>query len=220
MPDPSVVVRSSLGGYPILPVSEAWPVCGDAGCRRKMSLFLQIDIEPSFGLSVPAGSVLSIFQCIAHDDPLEPVDLIAPKNEEALAPDYWNRTYSALFLAAPDRQLQLAEREPHVEYAGLASQRESEPPARSAEALNFKNIKVGGVPFWVQKPRQWRCSCGAKMSFLCSVPENTFFPCVAGSPAQPGGRAGRYFLFLGLSIYVFACSARCHPRALIPILQN
>ncbi|HLJ19510.1 MAG TPA: hypothetical protein VKU84_04895, partial [Stellaceae bacterium] len=84
----------------------------------------------------------------------------------------------------------------------------------------YKNIKLGGVPFWIQKPKHWNCSCGSTMEFLCSVPGNLPFPRAEGSPRQPNGRPDCYFLFLGLSIYIFACRARCHPRAVVAVRQN
>src|SRR2546421_4726108 len=60
-------VRASIGGYPILPIGESWPVCAEDGCNRRMALFLQFDVEDRFGLPFETGSTLGIFQCIEHD---------------------------------------------------------------------------------------------------------------------------------------------------------
>lgn len=220
MTDPSEVIRASLGGYPILPLGESWPVCAEPGCNRRLALFFQLDVEDRFGLPFAAGSTLSIFQCLEHDDPFDDVDAMSPKPQERLPDKYWDQASCAMFLAAPGEQQQLAEREPFVGYSRLIFTAEREPHARSVEALNFKNMKVGGFPFWIQKPKRWRCCCGAAMEFLCSVPEDLMFPRVVGSPRQPNGRADSYFLFLGLSTYVFACRARCHPRAVVAVRQH
>lgn len=48
-----------------------------------------------------------------------------------------------------------------------------------------REIKIGGLPFWVQKPVSWTCSCGADMEFLCQVPGNMRFSRAEGSPRQP-----------------------------------
>jgi uncharacterized protein YwqG len=45
MKDASAVIRSSIGGYPILPTGEAWPVCTEDGCNQRLALFLQVDID-------------------------------------------------------------------------------------------------------------------------------------------------------------------------------
>jgi hypothetical protein len=183
-------------------------------------LFLQFDIDGRFSLPFDSGSTLSIFQCIQHDDAFEALDTKSPKPHERLPDNYWLHSNYAIFFAAPGQQHQLAEREPFLKHSKIITNPEVEPHARSIEALNYKNIKIGGFPFWLQKPKRWHCSCGAKMEFLCSIPSNLPFPRNEGSPRQPNGRADSYFLFLGLSTYVFACRARCHPRAVVAVRQN
>lgn len=221
MTDPSAVIRASIGGYPVLPPGEAWPVCAREQCNQRLTLFLQFDVEDRFGLPFERGSTLTIFQCIKHDDPFDQLNLISPTKPYARLPDsYWDHPKYAIFFTAPGEQQQLAEREPFLKYSRLVFNAEPEPNARSIEALNYKDIKIGGLPFWVQKPQRWSCSCGEKMEFLCSIPGDLQYPRVDGSPRQPNGRADSYFLFLGLSTYVFICRARCHPRAVVAVMQN
>src|SRR5215813_2660886 len=73
------IIRSSIGGYPVVPAGQSMPVCSEGGCGKPMSLFLQLVIEDRFGLPFEAGSVLSVFQCIEHDDPFEELDTKSPK---------------------------------------------------------------------------------------------------------------------------------------------
>ena len=218
--DASEVIRSSIGGYPILPAGESWPVCTEDGCNQRLALFLQFDVEDGFGLPFERGSTLSIFQCLRHDDPFEELDAKSPAPHEPLPDKYWLHASYAIFFVPPGQQRQLTEREPFLGYSRLVAQPEVEPAPRSVEALNYKNMKIGGLPFWIQKPKLWNCSCGSAMAFLCSVPGDLPFPRTNGSPRQPNGRADSYFLFLGLSTYVFACRARCHPRAVVAVRQN
>jgi predicted DNA-binding WGR domain protein len=71
-------LRSSVGGWPILPRGTSWPVCRENGCGKELALFFQIELTADMGLPFPAGSVLSVFQCSTHDDPFEPLDALAP----------------------------------------------------------------------------------------------------------------------------------------------
>jgi hypothetical protein len=221
MADPNRVVRSSIGGYPVLPAGEAPPVCTEDGCNRAMSLFMQFDIDDAMSLPFETGSTFSVFQCLKHDDPFEELDTRFPgEAAERLPENYWSHRNYAMFFAPPGGQRQSAEREPFVGYARLLFEREPEPDARSTAAMNFRSIKVGGSPFWVQKPKLWRCSCGSDMEFLCSIPGNLQFPRAEGSPRQTNGRQDSHFLFLGLATYVFACRSRCSPRAVVAVRQN
>jgi hypothetical protein len=115
--DPSA---SSLGGYPILPGGQAWPVCVEDGCTQKMSLFFQFDIADSLGLTIPVGATLTVFQCLIHDDPFEPLDTLFPKKSHKPLPEnYRDHQNYAIFLRAPGDQRQVAEQEPWVEHSRL-----------------------------------------------------------------------------------------------------
>jgi len=219
--DPSEVVRSSIGGYPVLPLGQSWPVCTAAQCGQSMALFLQFAIADRFGLPFETGATLSVFQCVRHDDPFDKLDMTSPaKPHDCLPSNYWHRSRYAIFFAGAGQQQLLVEREPYLSYSKLVFTAERELPPRSIEALNYKDIKIGGIPFWLQKPVRWQCSCGAGMRFLCSMPPDLQHPRVDGSPAQPNGRANSYFLFLGPAAYVFVCEARCDPRAVVAVVQN
>jgi hypothetical protein len=221
VPDPDRVIRSSVGGYPVLPDNEDWPVCTADGCNRRMSLFLQFAVEDGMGLGFENGSTLSVFQCLKHDDPFEELDTRFPSKRDDCLPDaYWNHLNYAMFFTAPGGQRQLTQREPHIRYSRLSPVREPEPDSLSHAAMNFRHVKIGGSPFWVQQPKLWRCSCGSDMQFLCSMPGDLHYPRAEDSPCQSNGRRDSYFLFLGLATYVFACLARCNPRAVVAVRQN
>jgi hypothetical protein len=212
-------LRSSIGGYPVLPEGEAWPVCAE--CQQKMALFLQIEVADAFGLPFEAGSVLSVFHCIEHDDPFEDLDMRAPKRSApALPANYWDHSNYAIRFTSPGHDHQLAEIDPSLVHSRLAFSEEVEPKPKSVQGLNFRDIRVGGSPFWIQKAKVWACSCGSEMTFVASVPGNLRFPRVAGSPKQPNGGPDTYFLFLGLHTYLFACNARCDARAVVAVRQN
>ena len=172
-------------------------------------------------LPFATGSTLSVFQCLKHDDPFEELDTRFPgKQDDCLPENYWSHQNYAVRFTAPDRQRQLEEREPFVDCSKLLLAREPEPDTRSLAAMNFRHIKIGGSPFWIQQPRVWRCSCGAEMQFLCSLPGDLQFPRTEDSPRQTSGRADSHFLFLGLFAYLFACKARCDPRAVVVVRQT
>lgn len=218
---PDEIIRSSIGGYPVLPTGETWPLCTEDACGQRMSLFLQAEVEDRFNLLFATGSTLSVFQCLAHDDPFEDLDTKSPTKAKPCLPDrYWEHANYALYFTAPGGQ-RSADMEPHVTYSQLTFAAEPEPKPRSIEALNYKQIKIGGSPFWIQRPKLWHCSCGAEMAFLCSVPEDLNYPRTAGSPRQPNVYSeGYHRLFLGLSTYIFACKAHCNPRAVVAVRQN
>jgi hypothetical protein len=219
--DRSQRLRASLGGYPVLPPNETWPVCSENGCGRRMALFLQLAVIDEMALPFEAGSVLSVFQCLVHDDPFEERDAKAPApGHDCLAPGSCQHRNYALFLVGPGDQTQLDECEPNLRYSRLILEPEPEPAPRTPAALNYPSIKIGGSPFWLHAPGLWRCSCGSDMRFLCSIPPNFPFPREAGSPDQTNGHQDCYFLFLGLSTYIFACAMRCKPSAVVAIRQN
>jgi hypothetical protein len=216
--DRNVVLRSTVGGYAILPVGESWPTCAESGCDRKMSLYLQFDIGCGMGLRFENGSTLSIFQCLDHADPPEQRDTSNPeRGHDCLPRNYWCHANYAIYFTLPDRQQQLPEREPHVRYSRLIFETESvvsAPPCRDSQIF-----RIGGSAFSNGTPGPWRCCCGSDMDFLCSVPGNLKFPRAGRSPSRRSGPRDPYFLFRGQPAWLFACTMRCKPRAVIAVRQ-
>src|SRR5215469_8873599 len=127
----SEIIRSSIGGYPVLPAGQRIPVCSESGCGKPMSLFLQIAMEDRFGLPFEPGSTLSVFQCIEHDDPFEDLDMKSPKKrDDRLPAGYWDHANYALSFAKPDALQQASQRERWVQYSRLVIDAEPEPAAK------------------------------------------------------------------------------------------
>jgi hypothetical protein len=61
MTDATEVIRSSVGGYPILPAGEAWPVCTEDECNQRLALFFQFHVgcRPNVTLAVKARERLA-----------------------------------------------------------------------------------------------------------------------------------------------------------------
>src|SRR5579864_537887 len=102
MADEGEIVRSALGGYPVLPAGHPHPVCTVGGCGKKMSPFLQVAMEERFGMPFAPGSLLSVFQCVEHDDPFEDLDTKSPrKRGDQLPAGCWDHSNYALFFTPP-----------------------------------------------------------------------------------------------------------------------
>src|SRR3954470_3341018 len=103
MMDPDEIIRSSIGGFPVLPVGKAFPVCTEEECNRPMALFMQFEIEDRFQLPFESGSMLSMVQCIEHDDPFETLDTLTPrKGHDCLPEGYWDHSNYAIYFSRPD----------------------------------------------------------------------------------------------------------------------
>jgi hypothetical protein len=182
-----------------------------------MSLFLQIAITDEMRLPFEGGSVLSVFQCLVHDIPFEELETKSPtRGHDCLPRGYYKHANYVMFLTSPGEQTRLDEREPYVRYSPLAF----EPERDSLGAPNHRSVKIGGSPFWVPAPNMSRCCCGADMRLVCSLPANLQFPREAAGPGQTNGRQDSYFLFTGLSTFIFACAMQCKPPAVVAIRQN
>ncbi|GAA1615356.1 hypothetical protein [Actinoplanes couchii] len=187
--------RNTVGGTPFRPAGEPWPSCY---CGARMVFFFQVDI--------PDGGHLTVFQCPVHDD--------AAYGPARLPDRYWDEVtspFDGVFwqISISGSDAPAAAAEPLLRPLRL----ELRPETGPADAHGFK---LGGTPSWAQEPEPHWCACGTEMTLLCQIPENFGFDMWP----MRDDRAEQAQLFLGNEIYLLACPARCHPRALWPVAQN
>jgi len=127
-----------------------------------------------------------------------------------------------LYLTRPGVGEQSAETEPHLRPFGLRfAPSPEEIQVVGAVRIGSQGLKVAGEPSWAQDPEWYTCACGSEMAFIAQVPENFPFPKNSSAPEQPDTfSADDYCLFLGNEVYLFGCTAQCHPEAIWPVLQN
>ena len=229
---------NSVGGSAILPSDIPYPTCD---CGQRMVLFLQFGIQPEFGLPFRSGSQFALFMCPLHND----VPEMFPDGQ--LPATYWEQRvmmggglkFFDLFLPRPENQIKIHPPDPWLQPQTLNYLQKFEQPDRDGFELvmhpkypafsfsvgeavgGWQGMKIGGQPSWAQAPQVHRCSCGAEMVFLCQIPENFPFPKLPTAPKQRDSFSSEdYCLFLGNEVYVFACEAQCHPRALHVVVQN
>lgn len=210
--------RSSVGGMPWLPPGFDVPSCGD--CGEPMLLYLQLEIDPEFGLQLASGSQLLIFACPRDNEPnLYRFHLRSKRTK--LPKAFWKQTQTGTGLILP----------PSDEWARKAGPALLKEQGLSFEAFDdegtpyedlgilrgAQGFKVGGLPAWYQAATQLSCACGAPMSFVCQVPSDCeAFERAEGAPEQDGTFSyDHYALYLGNSTRVFACSAACTPEAVL-----
>ncbi|MFJ7213506.1 hypothetical protein [Amycolatopsis sp. NPDC098790] len=221
--------RNTIGGHPVLPAGESWPLCY---CGERMVLFFQLDIPadiPAFG-----GDHLLVFQCPTHNDAA-----CLKEMQEQLPERYWEAPqiwqHPGAFwriLLHRDETGPADDVEPHLRPYQLALLPDAETltiwrPAEVSDdafgehGIGRQEFKVGGAPSWAQDPESYQCACGARLTFLCQIPENFGFEKRPDQPEQPDTfNSDQYGLFLGNEVYVLACPARCHPAAAWPVNQN
>ncbi len=228
--------RDTVGGWPILPAGEPWPVCF---CGERMILFFQADIPAD--VAVFGGEHLLVFQCPVHNEAVSADDMSGELPER-----FWDeppRRYHGegafwrIMLHRDDTD-PAVEVEPYLQprvlEVGRATERitvwslgdallDDRDPDEvfAARGDGVDEFKIGGVPCWAQERESFTCPCGAELRFVCQLPENTGFD---KQPHQPEQNftfgPGEYGLFLGNMVYIFACPARCHPAAAWPVNQN
>jgi hypothetical protein len=215
------VVRSSVGGYPILADGQGWPRC--KLCDARQVLFFQMDLSGEFGLAVAPGSHLLVFMCPKHNEIPALGDELA--SEGRLPEGYWDRNegHDRLILNPPDRPEVIHEREPDLIYSEMVLNRDEE--AVSGLDAPFvpgsHGFKVGGVPSWAQDPEDYRCTCGSEMAFICQVPLNFGFRKAEQAECQPDSFSPEeYSLFLGNEVYIFGCTSQCDPLSVWATIQN
>ncbi|MEV6908378.1 hypothetical protein [Amycolatopsis sp. NPDC051071] len=228
--------RDTVGGWPILPVGESWPVCF---CGERMVLFFQLDIPVD--VVVFGGEHLLVFQCPVHNDAVSVDD-----GSEVLPERFWDcppRRYHdegafwRIMLHRDDtvpaddvdpylqpRPLELRSATERITVWSLGDALLDERPVDdvfAARGDGVNEFKVGGVPCWAQARESYICPCGTELVFVCQLPEDTGFDKHLDQPEQNFTFHGdQYGLFLGNMVYIFACPARCHPAAAWPVTQN
>lgn len=238
-------IRDSVGGRPILPENVPLPVCE---CGKRMTLYFQFDIRTEFGLPFITGSHLSVFMCACHNDAPaaiygEPLpdrfwtsrrssmkkirfyeillhgpgipEVIHSEDERLVAQGmHFSREAEEIRQEDAEGNETVVTLEPHPKYPGTSL--DAGKPVRGRPGF-----KIGGHPSWAQDTELHTCCCGAEMRFLCQIPEDFPFRKRPEAPSQPDSfSANDYALFLGNSIYLFACESQCSQWALIPVCQN
>ena len=197
-------------------------------------MFLQFDIQKRFGLPFRTGSHFSAFMCPVHNDPPEAI-----LKSMRLRRRYWQhrhavggvkRFYQLVLQSLRGRRKMIHPLEPHLLPQCIAFQRCEERTAETrypgvslAMSDSFKglnDLKVGGQPHYVHGTDGGLCTCGARLVFLCQVPQGFGFTRARGAPAQPDTIDSEvYTLFLGNHTYFFACEAQCNPLAVHPFVK-
>ncbi|WP_039923902.1 hypothetical protein [Amycolatopsis decaplanina] len=228
--------RDTVGGWPILPAGQPWPLCF---CGARMILFFQFDIPED--IATFGGDHLLVFHCPTHNDAV-----VAQGASEQLPPGFWD-TPPPLYTApgafwrimlhrddtspAPDpdeylrpRRLDLRPAAEHVTIwwpGDVLSDGQDLDSAFTDHGIGLREFKIGGVPSWIQGRESCTCPCGDNLVYVCQVPADTGFAKHHDRPEQLDTfRFGQYGLFLGNETYVLACPAHCHPAAAWPVNQN
>lgn len=202
--------RASIGGSAILPSGLSIPSCRN--CGTHLLLFLQFDVEASWGLPFVSGSHFVLFMCPNCND-------IPSFNDYAdgkLPATYWDSA-EGHFLAAlskPGKEVILPQ-QPLLDVKEL----QFSPFKESGHAPGA--ILVGEPAFWLQNSRTFHCCCGAEMRLILQIAENLGFDKSAHAPPQANSFSNeQYCLFLGNEIYVFGCPRQCHPRSVWITVQG
>jgi hypothetical protein len=163
--------------------------------------------------------------CADHND-ASPADL---KNggwiewPERLPEAFWQKQHHYRFILNPpggEEKVHALESRLVPSVLGFTKKDEETEDWNGVE-VGKQGFKVGGVPSWFQEPEPHRCACGARMEFICQLPENFGFERMPTAPQQPHTFSSKeYGLFLGNATYIFACADQCDPRAVWAANQN
>jgi hypothetical protein len=200
--------RATSGGRPILQEGQPWPACGY--CNKRMSLYLQFDVEDRFQMSFPAGSHFLLFHCPdcrAIPTPIGPRVLA-----KWLRPDF--PTAYRMILNPPGVREVIHELDSRLVQQRVTFKARKERITRDPDGavVGLDVVKLGGVPHWRQPPHYPKCACGAPMGFVMQIPATK--P-VAWMRTRPNDLpfAG------GMNAFLFACSALSSPYAGVIIPQ-
>jgi len=211
--------RITVGGSPIVSLGQDWPECGL--CKAPMVFFFQLDIDKSSDLQLKPGSHLLVFMCPIHND--IPSRLMEYGDRTLPEKDWdWDFGHYALILNKPSKtEVKLDQANPLQLISFKYRELEEVIDWDGRTERGSAGFKLGGVPLWEGEAEFPTCCCGAEMVFVCQVPPGFGFPKLKGAAEQAEClMPGNYYLFMGLSVYLFACKDQCTPRSLYPVAQD
>lgn len=198
---------------------QNWPHC--RLCKAQMVFFFQMDISKECDIPLKPESHLLVFMCPTHND--VPSTMLEP-GDNRLPPDYFNQDFGhyRLILNKPSNREVKLDNEPRLLATALKHISGDEQIDWDGKVeRGTSGFKLGGVPLWCAEPEFPACACGADMTFICQVPPQFEFPKASDAPAQPDAVSPlAYSLFLGRSIFLFACRNQCTPFSLYAIAQE
>lgn len=211
--------RNSIGGAPIFAQHQEHPRCKI--CNAEMTLFLQFDIKAEFSLPFQVGNHLLVFMCPNHNElPLVPEDYDSPE----LPKKYWEQDsgHYALILNRPDvEEIGVVDRFIAAKQIEFIKAEETVTDLDNFLSGSPEELKVGGVPGWLNYSVAKQCQCGGELRFTCQIPDWFGFDQTAIAPPQPHSfSATQYCLLLGNQVYILACENQCCDRALIAVCDN
>ena len=152
--DENRIVRSSIGGRPIMAAGQTWPQCSQ--CKKNLALVIQFDIKPEFNIPLATGSHLLVFSCPEHEG--------APYDFDSANPDSEN----CLILNPPGVKEIVLPPEPSILQFELEFTGEGD---RGARGINLR------VPGTYVKPRETCKLCGSEYAQIWySANETLDFP--------------------------------------------
>ena len=206
----SRTARATSGGRPIMAEGQAWPLC--AYCDQRLALYLQFDVEERFQLAFPAGSHILLFHCpdCRRAIPPSPSGLTMPT--EWLAP---NLPSSYRIIVNPPKVREVVhEKDPRIKEQQVTFVTAAEKVTKNLDGpIGREDVKVGGLPHWIQPPLYGQCACGAPLGFMMQVPA---LKTVGWMRKKPNDIpfAG------GLSAFLFACTVMSNPFAAVLFAQR
>jgi len=201
--------RATSGGRPILAEGQPWPLC--AYCEQRLGLYLQFDVEDRFELAFPADSHILIFHC--PDCLAVPV---SPRGDtlpaEWLAPDF--RSLYRIIVNPPDATEVVHKRDPRIKEQKLTFVAGTEEVTNDPDGpVGVDDVKVGGLPHWVQPPDYRRCVCGKPLGFIMQVPTSKPIGWMRKRPDDLAFAGG-------MNAFLFACTVTSSPYATLLIAQS
>jgi hypothetical protein len=206
----SRTARATSGGRPIMAEGQPVPLC--AYCDQRLALYLQFDVEQRFQLAFPAGSHILLFHCpdCSRAIPPSPSGLTMPT--EWLDPNL--RSSYRIIVNPPNLREVVHEKDPRIKEQQVTFATAAEKVTENLDGpVGREEVKVGGLPHWVQPPLYGQCACGAPLGFMMQVPALKTVGWMRKKPNDVPFAGG-------LSAFLFACTVMSNPFAAVLVVQR